>query len=163
VPRYAPGIYGIVTWYDQAVSMARSNDDGTFSAPKSTSFTRDIYPILKRADALRWVHRTAHGGAGPTALSDAARLAQLMNPAIRSAFVSRLTTLATDAGNPEVIAPNMPKLNSGANPDAGGPTWAHLSLVCSAMISAVKFGRGRGGQTGPCSLPIAWAFEPVSE
>jgi len=129
VPRYAPGIYGIVTWYDQAVSMARSNDDGTFSAPKSTSFTRDIYPILKRADALRWVHRTAHGGAGPTALSDAARLAQLMNPAIRSAFVSRLTTLGTDAGNPEVIPPNMPKLNSGANPDAGGPTWAHLSLT----------------------------------
>ena len=43
----------------------------------------------------------------------------------------------------------------------GSILWLFLSGI--DMISAVKFGRGRGGQTGPCSLPIAWAFEPVSE
>src|SRR5262249_37549395 len=32
VPRYAPGIQGIVTWYDQAVSMARTGSDGRFNS-----------------------------------------------------------------------------------------------------------------------------------
>src|SRR5262249_17364271 len=39
VPRFAPGIYGVVTWYDQAVNMARSRPDGRFDRPRSTSFT----------------------------------------------------------------------------------------------------------------------------
>jgi L-Lysine epsilon oxidase N-terminal len=56
VPRYAPGIEGIVTWYDRAVSMARTGSDGRFNSPKTTSFTRDIFPILKRADNLSAVH-----------------------------------------------------------------------------------------------------------
>ena len=60
VPRYAPGIYGIVTWYDQAVNMARMTTDGRFNRPATTSFTHDIYPILKRADDLSAVHGVAH-------------------------------------------------------------------------------------------------------
>ena len=38
VPRYAPGIYGIVTWFDQALNMARTGEDGTFRPPRTTSF-----------------------------------------------------------------------------------------------------------------------------
>ena len=74
VPRYAPGIYGIVTWYDQAVNMSRMTTDGRFNRPATTSFTHDIYPILKRADDLSGVHGVAHSLSAP-ALSDAARIA----------------------------------------------------------------------------------------
>jgi len=128
VPRYAPGIYGIVTWYDQAVSMARTNDDGTFSAPRTTSFTRDIYPILKRADELRWVHRPAHG-TSPPALSDAARMQALQDPQVRARLVARLTAQGSAAGDAEQLPPGtMPMLNSGANPDPSGPPWIYPSL-----------------------------------
>ena len=71
VPRYAPGMYGIVTWFDQALNMARTSEDGTFDSPRTTSFLQDIYPILKRADAVAAVHFTAHGR-GATALTSPA-------------------------------------------------------------------------------------------
>jgi hypothetical protein len=129
VPRYAPGIYGIVTWYDQAVSMARTNDDGTFTAPRSTSFTRDIYPILKRADELRWVHRVAHAN-GPPALSDPARIQALQDPQTRAGLADRLTVENSEATSFELVPDRtMPKLNSGANPDPGGPLWVYPSLT----------------------------------
>ena len=105
VPRYAPEVYGIVTWYDQAVAMARTSDDGTVDPPRTTSFTRDIYPVLKRADGLHWVHRGTHGGA-QRPLSDAARIQELQNsqPA-RAGLLAKLT-------------PAQPR---GARPSANGP------------------------------------------
>ena len=78
IPRYAPQVYGIVTWYDQAVSMARTADDGTFDPPRSTSFTKDIFPILLRADGLHAVHLGTHAS-GPRPLSDDARIAELQS------------------------------------------------------------------------------------
>lgn len=129
VPRYAPGIYGIVTWYDQAVNMARTNDDGTFNAPRTTSFTRDIFPILKRADELRWVHRPAHGSS-PGALSDAARIQELQNAQARARLVAKLSAPNSAASGPEQLPPaTMPMLNSGANPDPNGSTWTYPSLT----------------------------------
>ena len=134
VPRYAPGIYGIVTWYDQAVNMARTRPDGRFDTPRTTSFTRDIYPILKRADALSGVHGVAHASGTPRMrpLSDAARLAEFANPSKREAVLSKLTPIGTDAKDPseasaEIESSNMPRLFSGANPDPGGPVFTLTS------------------------------------
>jgi hypothetical protein len=56
---------GIVTWFDQALNMARTSEDGTFDPPRTTSFLHDVYPILKRADARAAVHFTAHGRGSP--------------------------------------------------------------------------------------------------
>ena len=61
VPRYAPEVYGIITWFDQALNMARTGEDGTFNPPRTTSFLHDVYPILKRADDVSAVHFTVHG------------------------------------------------------------------------------------------------------
>src|SRR4029077_1611812 len=91
VPRYAPGIEGVVTWYDRAVSMARTGSDGRFNSPRTTSFTRDIFPILKRADNLSAVHGVAHGNGSVRPLSDAARIAEFNDPAKRAAIQARLT------------------------------------------------------------------------
>jgi hypothetical protein len=130
VPRYAPGIYGIVTWYDQAVSMARTGADGTFDQPRTTSFTHDIYPILKRADNLSAVHGTAHANGALKPLSDSARLSAFKNVAERSKVLSKLTTVETAAPGPQQVPPGrMPQLFSGANPDPAGPTWIYLSLT----------------------------------
>jgi hypothetical protein len=91
LPRYAPGTYGIITWYDRAVSMARKDNAGRFNAPRTTSFTRDIYPILQRADGLSAVHGVAHGNGVIHTLSDAGRIASLADPQMRTAVQAKLT------------------------------------------------------------------------
>jgi len=137
VPRFAPGIYGIITWFDQALNMARTNEDGTFDPPRTTSFLQDIYPILKRADALAAVHFTAHG-LNADALSSNARIQTFRSdPAARAVLQTRLTRPNVDSGGFERVPEMpgmpgqhlMPMLNSGANPDPKGSTWAYLSLT----------------------------------
>ncbi len=130
VPRFAPEVYGIITWFDQAVSMARTNDDGTFDSPRTTSFTKDIFPILKRADELRWVHRSAHGNTPLRLLTDPARIKELKSAQARAGLVARLTTLGSPANDAQQLPRGtMPLLFSGANPDPNGPTWVFPSLT----------------------------------
>ena len=161
VPRYAPGIYGIVTWYDQAVSMARTNDDGTFTAPRSTSFTRDIYPILKRADELRWVHRVAHAS-GPPALSDPARLQALQDPQTRAGLADRLTAENSEAMNFGLLSGRtMPKLNSGANPDPSGHRWVYPSLTRYQHAHVRNWTLGNFDNDWPGQEPVPRPFDQI--
>ena len=53
-PDFAPTITGIVTLYDvlRQVSYAHFGQQ----MPDKPSFTQDIYPLLKRANALQWVN-----------------------------------------------------------------------------------------------------------
>ena len=49
VPRYAPGIYGIVTWYDQAVNMARTAAMEVRYTQNNLVYTRHLsYPHTGR-------------------------------------------------------------------------------------------------------------------
>ena len=168
VPRYAPEVYGIVTWYDQAVAMARTSDDGTVDPPRTTSFTRDLYPVLKRADGLHWVHRGTHGGA-QRPLSDDARIQELQNsqPA-RAGVLAKLTPLNREATGPEVRPqmPNgagfqMPLLYSGANPDPKGPTWAYLSLTWYQMAHFQNWVAGNFDADWPGHEPPPKAFDQI--
>ena len=88
VPRYAPGVYGIVTWFDLALNMARTSEDGALDPPRTTSFLHDVYPILKRADELAAVHFTVHGR-GVTAFTSRKRLETLLrDPVERKAVLA---------------------------------------------------------------------------
>jgi len=71
-PKYAPELQSIVTLYDTLYQVAV--DRGLLADPFSDarflpSFNRDIYPILRRADEMRWVfakRNVAHTfGVGP--------------------------------------------------------------------------------------------------
>jgi L-Lysine epsilon oxidase N-terminal/L-lysine epsilon oxidase C-terminal domain len=170
VPRYAPEVYGIVTWYDRAVAMARTDADGTFNAPRTTSFTQDVYPILKRADGLSAVHDGTHSTVA-AALSDATRIASFAATAARSEVAARLTPINTDATGPEIVPKtSMPRLNSGANPDLSGPTWTFLSLTKYQMAHIQNWANGNfaadwpGSETPPPTfdkIPVsrqAWAL-----
>jgi hypothetical protein len=48
-PSYAPEIESFTTWYDQALNVAVRNFSPQL-IKDVPSFTRDIYPILKRSD-----------------------------------------------------------------------------------------------------------------
>ena len=65
-PSYAPEIENVTTWYDQALNVAVRNFSPRL-IKDVPSFTRDIYPILKRAVLIHWVveqRNRYHGDAG---------------------------------------------------------------------------------------------------
>jgi hypothetical protein len=162
VPRYAPGIHGIVTWYDRAVSMARMGPDGRFSAPRTTSFTSDIYPILRRADDLRGVHGVAHGNGVVHALSDAARIAAFNDPTKRAAVQSKLTLTSAAAPGAEQLPPGtMPRLYSGANPDPDGPVWTYLGLTKYQMAHIDNWVNGNFDADWPGAAPSPVPFDHI--
>jgi hypothetical protein len=164
VPRYAPAIYGIITWYDQAVSMARTATDGTFNAPTTTSFTQDIYPILLRADHLSGVHGVAHSN-GPLALSDAARIATFADASKRAQVLARLSPIGADAHKPEAQPSGpqiqMPYLFSGANPQLGEPTWTYLALTKYQMAHMQNWARGNFADDWKGSAPAPTPFDQI--
>jgi hypothetical protein len=171
VPRYAPEVYGVVTWHDLAVAMARTNDDGSTSRPRTTSFTHDIYPVLKRADGLHWVHGGTHVS-GPRPLSDGARLQELQSSQeARARLFAKLTPLNREASGPQKLPqmPNgtfqMPLLNSGSNPDPKGSTWAYLSLTWYQLAHFQNWVAGNYDADWPGSEPPPKPFEqiPVSD
>ncbi|MGY4512095.1 LodA/GoxA family CTQ-dependent oxidase [Bradyrhizobium sp. USDA 3650] len=53
-PNFAPGTFGLVTMDDTVKEVFRSQ--GWISAPTSTSFTKDIWPIFDRMTGLQWVN-----------------------------------------------------------------------------------------------------------
>jgi hypothetical protein len=165
VPRYAPEVYAIVTWYDRAVSMARTNVDGTFNPPKTTSFTRDIYPILKRADGLSAVHAGTHSTQRAAALSDAARIDSFATSEARAAVADMLTAVSAEAPSFEKIpARTMPRLNSGANPDPLGPkppTWTFLALTQYQMAHIQNWAKGSFDADWTGAEPPAPAFDDI--
>jgi len=162
VPRYAPEIYGIVTWYDQALNMSRMTTDGRFNRPRTTSFTRDIYPILRRADDLSGVHGVAHSIGAP-ALSDAERIEGFSDAAQRRVILSMLTPLADPAPAPQELPARMPKLFSGANPDPhpGAPPWTFLSLTNYQMAHIENWVRGNFEADWPGSAPKPVPFDEI--
>ena len=162
VPRYAPYNYGIVTWFDQALSMARTGADGRFNLPKTTSFTRDIYPILKRADDLSGLHGIAHANAVVRPLADAARIASFSDQANRLHVQQKLTKLGAEAPAPERLpSGTMPRLFSGANPDPDQPVWAFLSLTRYQLAHIDNWVNGNFDADWPGSPPAPVAFDQI--
>lgn len=161
VPRFAPGIQGIVTWYDQAVSMARMSVEGRFDRPKTTSFTHDIYPVLRRADDLSGVHGVAHSIGAPP-LADAARIASFGNASARAAVLSMLTPIGTTAPKPEDLPlGKMPKLFSGANPEPDGPVFTYLALTNYQMAHIENWVRGNFEADWTGSAPAPTPFDEI--
>ena len=162
VPRYAPGVYGIITWFDQALSMARTSEDGTFDPPRTTSFLQDVYPILKRTDDVSAVHFTAHGDRGDP-LTSPERLERFKRDgAARKALLNRLTTPNTEADDIEKVPKTqMPMLNSGANPDPKGPKWAFLSLTPYQLAHLQHWALGDFANDWPGAEPKPAAFQKI--
>lgn len=161
VPRYSPETYGIVTWYDQAVSMARTNLDGTFNAPKTTSFTKDIFPLLKRADGLSAVHSGTHSSRAPS-LSNPSRISGFKNRAERAIIADRLTPLGTAAPEAQLLpVDTMPRLYSGANPEPSGPIWTFLALTKYQMNHIQNWVNGNYQDDWSGSEPQPQPFDSI--
>lgn len=160
VPRFAPEVYGIVTWYDCAVNMARTGADGTFNPPRTTSFTQDIYPILERADRLSAVHAGTHSES-ERALSDATAIARYAEKPARARILAKLTQPGTQAAAGQETTTTMPLLFSGANPDPGGPVWTFLALTKYQMTHVQNWVLGNFDSDWPGAKPAPPEFADI--
>ena len=83
-PDFAPVVENVVTLYDVVYNMMAKFVDPSLAVPKDTvvSFSKDIYPILRRPSMLHWVSNVADAGHGPGA---------------RMHFLSRIPELANNS------------------------------------------------------------------
>ncbi len=89
-PKFAPHQDSVTTLYDRVLQAMV--DAGLATAPTTTSYTRDVYPILQRARDTRWVLETfAHTWPDPVTA-----------PAMKTAIFNKLRP-----------GGNMPALNGG--------------------------------------------------
>jgi hypothetical protein len=162
VPRYAPEVYGIITWFDQALNMARTGADGTFSPPRTTSFLHDVYPILKRADDVSAVQFTIHGKGGDP-LTSPERLETFQSDRkARQDLLDRLTQPNAAADNFQLLPGRlMPKLFSGANPDPKGPKFVFLSLTPYQFAHLHHWALGDFVNDWPGAEPKPTAFDKI--
>jgi hypothetical protein len=87
-PKFAPHQDSPTTLYDRVLQAMV--DAGLATAPTSSTYTNDIYPILQRARDIKWVYDTyAHSWPDP-----------VTDPAMRTAIFNRLRPMS-----------NMPLLN----------------------------------------------------
>lgn len=87
-PKFAPDQNSVITLYDRVLQAMI--DGGLVAAPTTTSYTRDVYPILQRARDTRWVEHTlgAHTWADPVTA-----------PAVRTAIFNKLKAPGGGGGN----------------------------------------------------------------
>jgi hypothetical protein len=124
-PSYAPEIEGVTTWYDQALNVAVRNFSPRL-IKDVPSFTRDIYPILKRVVLIHWVveqRNRHHGDAGnflnPERLSKLADKTENGKSAREMVlrWLMKPNTRVDPNSPPPRVPPSMPKVNSGLDPD----------------------------------------------
>jgi hypothetical protein len=59
-PKFAPFSECLTTLYDTAMETWEKKANNGALPPRRVSFTRDIYPILKRLDHFQWLNRTVY-------------------------------------------------------------------------------------------------------
>ena len=87
-PDFAPAIESVVTLYDVVHNIMSKSLEPSLAVTADTpiSFSRDIYPILRRVSALHWVSNVASAGHGV---------------GNRMHFLSRIAELAKNSGDAE--------------------------------------------------------------
>lgn len=159
-PSYAPGIENVTTWYDQALNVAARNFSPLL-IKDVPSFTRDIYPILKRVVMIHWVaeQRNRHHGDAGNFLNPA-RLSKLADKtengkSARETVLKWLTkpnTRVDPNTPPPQLPPSMPKVNSGLDPDNPGQG-EYTALTEYQYTMMEKWSQG--------DFQANWTAEPV--
>ena len=109
-PDFAPPIENVITLYDVVYNMmARFDPALAVSEATTISFTRDIYPILRRVSDMHWVSEVAAGAHGPNRSGHfISQLALLSSNTSQAA--GRRGRIFRKLRNPEGGGGNMPKL-----------------------------------------------------
>ena len=124
-PDFAPPIENVVTLYDVVYDRTAKLADPSLAVTETSkvSFTKDIYPLLRRVSMLRWVSGVAaeksmaHGEGGP---NDFVAHVKLLSSNKKEALQAR-TRIFRALRNPKTGVGAMPKLPEGTNQEVRGP------------------------------------------
>jgi hypothetical protein len=159
VPDYAPELQNVITLYDVVYAMtAKMNSALMEQSVARVSFTRDIYPILRRVSNMHWV-------------SNVAMIRHA--PGKRGHFISRLDELSSSAPEnmeardfifhklraPDGAGGNMPKLPASMDPKM----IVSLTEVQYARMEQWAKGEFDADWTGQAPAPIPLAQLPIAE
>jgi len=125
-PDFAPHLENVVTLYDVVYDRAARLSDPSLAvtATSRVSFTRDIYPLLRRVSMLRWVSgvaadkQHAHGENGP---NDFVAQVALLSRNTMDASQPR-HRIFNALRNPKTGQGTMPKVPEEKNKDVRGPS-----------------------------------------
>ena len=110
-PDFAPEIESVVTLYDVVYGIMSKSVDPSLAVTADTavSFSRDIYPILRRVSTLHWVSNVAASGHGPgNPMHFLSRVPELANNGAETATLRR--AIFKKLRSPSGAGGNMPKL-----------------------------------------------------
>jgi hypothetical protein len=123
-PDFAPPIENVVTLYDVVYDQAAKLADPSLAVTDTSkvSFTKDVYPLLRRVSMLRWVSGVAaqefgHAEHGP---NDFVFHVKELSSNKDDAFRAR-SRIFRALRNPKTGVGDMPKLPEGTNKDVRGP------------------------------------------
>ncbi len=118
-PKFAPAFQTPVTLYDAL--LQRAVDKGLRKVPSDQpSFTRDIFPILRRASQVRWTFADGQRQGSPNGFHSF-QMALVALPAQAKRFLlSKLSIPQERQGSPGIGPGTMPKNWSENYPDGGG-------------------------------------------
>jgi hypothetical protein len=123
-PDFAPSLENAVTLYDVVYDQTAKVADPSLAVTETSrvSFTKDIYPLLRRVSMLHWVSGTAaspHGHA-QGGINDFASKVKLLSSNGQDAASERIR-IAGALRNPKTGIGKMPKLPEKTNKNVRGP------------------------------------------
>jgi hypothetical protein len=163
-PDFAPSVENIVTLYDVVYDRAAQLADPSLAVTDTSkvSFTKDIYPLLRRVSMLRWVSgvaaekESAHGEHGP---NDFVSQVALLSRSGKDAIQPRHRIFSA-LRNPKTGFGTMPKLPEPTNEDVRGPSVTETQYKRMARWSEGTFD---ADWTGAEPLPVPLDQLPDAE
>ena len=154
-PDFAPHLENVVTLYDVVYDRAARLADPSLAvtATSRVSFTRDIYPLLRRVSMLRWVSgvaadkRHAHGENGPNDFI--AQVAQLSRNTMDASAMQQRSRIFNALRNPKTGRDGtMPKVPDENNKDVRGPSVTETQYANAVIPGNLRSGFNSAADSG---------------
>ena len=165
-PDFAPHLENVVTLYDVVYDRAARLADPSLAvtATSRVSFTRDIYPLLRRVSMLRWVSgvaadkQLAHGENGPNDF--VAQVASLSRNTMDASAMQQRSRIFNALRNPKTGQGTMPKVPDETNKNVRGPSVTETQIPSAwsdgRRAASTRTGRARSPPPVPLDqLPPA--------
>ena len=162
-PDFAPPIENVVTLYDVVYDQMAKVVAPSLAVTDASkvSFTKDIYPLLRRVSMLRWVSGIAAGGHGAGGRNDfIGQVALLASNKSDADTADRRNRIFGALRNPRTGLGRMPKLPMKTNKNVRGP------FVTETMYKRMeRWAQGKfdADWTGAEPAPVAFDKLPDAE
>ena len=157
-PDFAPPIENVITLYDVVYNaMARFDPSLAVSETSKVSFTKDIYPILRRTANIHWVSKVAarfHGVGRPGHFISRVKELSGQNPTSSPTPDDIFQALR----NPKGGGGDMPKLPTQAINEAPG-----ISLTEVQYNRMERWAQGKFDADWPGTEPLSAPFDKLPE